>query len=249
MSHSASGQSYTGAMGQEAGVIASELSLRGADGAAVPCYLAEPPGVEHAAGIVVVPEIFGVSEWIRASARRLAEFGFRAAAVELFARDPLPEGEHAPMPALMARMQRLSWLGALDDLRAAAALLCERGARKIASIGFCMGGTLSLLYSADPIDAAVACYGRLQHPAQPLEAVRRGRCPVLGIYGSRDASIPLTDVQALRRALAARPGSEVHLYDAGHAFLNDHRPEHHDSEQAALAWAKIEGFLLRNLEG
>ena len=209
MSHSASGQSYTGGMGQEAGVIASELSLRGADGAAVPCYLAEPAGVEHAAGIVVVPEIFGVSEWIRASARRLAEFGFRAAA----------------------------------------ALLRERGARKIASIGFCMGGTLSLLYSADPIDAAVACYGRLQHPAQPLEAVRRGRCPVLGIYGSRDASIPLTDVQALRRALAARPDSEVHLYDAGHAFLNDHRPEHHDSEQAALAWAKIEGFLLRNLEG
>ena len=45
------------------------------------------------------------------------------------------------------------------------------------------------------------------------------------------------------------PGSEVHLYDAGHAFLDDHRPEHHDSEQAALAWAKIEGFLLRNLEG
>jgi dienelactone hydrolase len=40
----------------------------------------------------------------------------------------------------------------------------------------------------------------------------------------------------------------VHLYNAGHAFLNDHRPQHHDSEEAALAWAKIEGFLLRALE-
>jgi carboxymethylenebutenolidase len=235
-------------MGQEAGVVASEISLRGADGAQVPCYLAEPPGVEHAAGVVIAPEIFGMSEWIRASTRRLAEFGFRAAAVEVFARDPLLQGERAPMPELMARMQRLSWIGALDDLRAGAALLRERGSRKIGSVGFCMGGTLSLLFSADPIDAAVAGYGRLQHPAQPLEAVHRGRCPVLGIYGSRDASIPLSDVQALRRALAPRPGSEVHVYDAGHAFLNDHRPEHHDSEQAALAWAKIEGFLLRNLE-
>jgi carboxymethylenebutenolidase len=236
-------------MGQEAGVITSEVSLRGADGAALPCSLAEPPGVAHPAGVVIAPEIFGLSGWIRASARRLAEFGFRAAAVDVFAREPFADAEHAPMPVLMARMQRLSWLGALDDLRAAAALLRERGSRKIGSIGFCMGGTLSLLYSADPIDAAVACYGRLQHPAEPLEAVRRGRCPVLGIYGSRDAGIPLSDVQALRRALASRPGSEVHFYEAGHAFLNDHRPEHHDSEQAALAWAKIEGFLLRNLEG
>jgi carboxymethylenebutenolidase len=236
-------------MGQEAGVTTSELFLHGADGAPVPCYLAEPPGVEHAAGVVIAPEIFGVSGWIRSTARRLAEFGFRAAAVEVFARDLLPDGERSSMPALMARMQRLSWLGALDDLRAGAALLRERGSRKIGSIGFCMGGTLSLLISADPIDAAVACYGRLQHPAQPLDAVRRGRCPVLGIYGSRDQSIPISDVQALRRALADRPGSEVHLYEAGHAFLNEHRPEHHDSEQAALAWAKIEGFLLRNLEG
>jgi carboxymethylenebutenolidase len=236
-------------MGQEAGVVTSELFVHGQDGAPVPCYLAEPAGVEHPAGVVIAPEIFGVSEWIRASTRRLAEFGFRALAVEVFARELLPEGERAPMPVLMARMRRLSWLGALDDLRSGAALLRERGSRKIGSIGFCMGGTLSLLYSADPIDAAVACYGRLQHPAQPLDAVRRGRSPVLGVYGSRDPGIPLDDVQALRRALASRPGSDVHLYEAGHAFLNDHRPEHHDSEQAALAWAKIEGFLLRNLEG
>ncbi|HWE24188.1 MAG TPA: dienelactone hydrolase family protein [Myxococcales bacterium] len=235
-------------MGQEAGILTSEIPVRSSGGATLPCYLAEPPGVARPAGVVIAPEIFGVSEWIRACARRLAEFGFRALAVEVFARDPLPQGEHAPMAALMARMQRLSWLGAVDDLRAGAALLRERGSAKIGSIGFCMGGTLSLLYSGDPIDAAVACYGRLQHPAEPLDAVRRGRCPVLGIYGSRDSSIPLDDVQALRRALASRSGSEVHVYDAGHAFLNDHRPEHHDSEQAALAWAKIEGFLLRNLE-
>ena len=234
-------------MGQEAGVTESEVTLRGADGAAIPCYLAEPAGAPRAAGVIIAPEIFGVSAWIRSCARRLAEFGFRAAAVEVFARDPLPDPEHTPMPVLMERLQRLAWLGALDDLRAGAAYLRERGARGIGCIGFCMGGTLSLLYSADPIDAAVACYGRLRHPAEPLIAARRGRCPVLGIYGARDTSIPPADVKELRRAIAHRPGSEVHVFDAGHAFLNDHRPQHHDSEQAALAWAKIEGFFLRNL--
>jgi len=234
-------------MGQEAGVQESQVTLRGADGAQVPCHLAEPPGVPHAAGVVIVPEIFGLTDWIRGSARRLAGFGFRAAAVELFARDPLPEPERQAMPALMERVQRLSWLGALDDLRAGAAHLRERGARRVGCIGFCMGGTHALLYSADPIDAVVSCYGRLRHPGDPLAAARRGRCPVLGIYGAKDTSIPLADVEELRRAIAHRPGSEVHVYEAGHAFLNDHRPQLHDSEQASLAWAKIEGFLLRNL--
>src|SRR3954469_4437979 len=100
-------------MGQEAGVTTSELLVRGADGPGIPCYLAEPTGVAHAPGVVLAPEVFGVNDWIRASARRLAEFGFRAAAVDLFARDPIPDGERAPRPVLIARMQRLSWLGAL----------------------------------------------------------------------------------------------------------------------------------------
>src|SRR5205823_12288592 len=108
-------------------------------------------------------------------------------------------------------------LGALDDLRAGAAHLRARGASKTGCLGFCMGGTLAQLYSADPIDAVVDCYGRIRHAADPLVAVRRRRCPVLGISGARVPGIPVSDVEDLRRALAYRPGSEVHGFDAGHA--------------------------------
>jgi carboxymethylenebutenolidase len=118
-----------------------------------------------------------------------------------------------------------------------------------------MGGSLSLLLAADGrrLDAAVACYGFLHHrsplgdlrPEQPIDAVARIRCPVLGVYGKNDGGIPAADVDALRAQAPA--GSDVHLYDAGHAFLNDTRPELHSAEQATLAWAKIVGFLRRNL--
>src|SRR5256714_14866334 len=148
-------------MGQEAGITESEVSLRGADGAAVPGYLAEPAGAPHAAGVVIAPEIFGLSGWIRSCARRLAEFGFRAAAVDVFARDPLPDAERAPMPVLMERMQRLSWLGALDDLRAGAAHLRARGASKTGCLGFCMGGTPPQPYSPDPPNAGGDRHGRI----------------------------------------------------------------------------------------
>ena len=102
-------------MGQEAGITESEVSLRGADGAAVPCYVAEPAGATHAAGVVIAPELFGLSAWIRSCARRLAEFGFRAAAVEVFARDPLPDPEGAlhALPVAIAtfspRPKVLNW--------------------------------------------------------------------------------------------------------------------------------------------
>src|SRR5437899_5837381 len=131
---------YPRRVGQEAGITESEVSLRGADGAAIPCYVAEPAGATHAAGVVIAPELFGLSAWIRSCARRLAEFGFRAAAVEVFARDPLPDPERAPLPVLMERMQRLGCLGALDDPRARAAHLRARGASKTGCLGFCLGG-------------------------------------------------------------------------------------------------------------
>lgn len=234
-------------MGQEAGFLDSDIVLRAGDGAQVHAYLAEPPGARKAAGVVIAPEIFGLVPWVRSVARRFAQWGYRAAAVEVFARDPLPDPVSRPFPELVARMERLDFHRAVADLHSAAHHLHGLGAPKVGVVGFCMGGTLALLASDRGFQAVVACYGRIRHPAKPLEAVRRGHSPVLGIYGERDQSIPIDSVEELRKAVEHRPHSEIALYDAGHAFLNEMRPDRYADEPAALAWSKIEGFLLRTI--
>lgn len=239
-------------MGQQTGILEKELNVRASDGAMLPAFLCEPPEVKGAPLLVVVPEAFGLTPWLRSVARRLAHEGFRAIAVELFVRDPLPAD--SDLPTVIARIGRTSYPQAVRDLRAALDHVQVSG-EKLGAIGFCMGGSLSLLLAADGrrLDAAVSCYGRLHHaaplgelrPEHALTAVPRIRCPVLGVYGGKDASIPLADVDALRAAAPA--GSDVHVYDAGHAFLNDTRPDMHAPDQAPLAWAKITGFLRRTL--
>lgn len=239
-------------MGQETGILENDLSVRAGDGAMLPAFLCESPGVKDAPLVVIAPEAFGLTPWVRSVARRLAHEGFRAIAVEIFARDPLPAGSE--MASFMARIGRTSFPQVTADLRAALDH-AEVSGEKLASIGFCMGGSLSLLLASDGrrLDAAVACYGRLRHggplgalrPEHPIDAVARIRCPVLGVYGKRDGSIPAADVAELRAKAPA--GSDVHVYDAGHAFLNDTRPDMHSADQATLAWAKITGFLRRAL--
>lgn len=239
-------------MGQSVGILENELKVRARDGVLLPAFLAEPPGVDDAPLIVVAPEFFGLTPWVRSTARLLAREGFRAIAVEIFARDPLPEG--ATVDQLRERMARLPLPAAVADLRAALDHAQVSG-EKLGSIGFCLGGMLSLLLAADGrrLDAAVSCYGRVRlpgapaphQPESPLDAAGRVLCPVLGIYGKKDASIPLDDVRELQSRLGEK--AEVALYDAGHAFLNDTRPQLYDRDQATLAWPRIFGFFRRTL--
>jgi carboxymethylenebutenolidase len=238
-------------MGQEPGISENELRVRARDGVLIPAVLCEPPAVAEAPLIVVVPEIFGLSPWIRSVTRMLAREGFRAIAVETFAREPMPAS--SDFGQLRARMERLSFPTAVADLRAALDA-AEVSLEPLGAIGFCLGGSLALLLAADGrrLDAVASCYGRLRYPElgplrpeHPLNAVERIRRPVLGIYGRNDPSIPLQDVEELRKR--APEGSDISLFDAGHAFLNDTRPELYAPDEATLAWAKIIGFFNRTL--
>jgi carboxymethylenebutenolidase len=235
-------------MGQKTAIAEREIGFRASDGVTVAAFVAEPQGIAGAPRVVVAPEIFGLSPWIRSVAQRLAREGFRAVAPEIFARDAQPLG--SDMGSWMARIGRLSVPQAVADLRSA---LEQLQGGKAAVIGFCLGGALSLLTAAEGgLAACVDCYGRPRwvrsdalHPVNAIDAARRISCPVLAVYGRRDEGITVSDAEALRAVLP--PGSELALYDAGHAFLNDTRADRYAEGQAALAWGKITGFLRRHL--
>src|SRR3954462_9846317 len=235
-------------MGQKAAIAEREIRFRAADGVAVPAFVAEPQGAAAAPRIVIAPEIFGVSPWIQSVARMLAREGFRAVAPEIFVRDPEPLG--SDMQSWMARIGRLDVPRAVAELRSAVDQLQES---KAAVIGFCLGGALALLAAAEGGYAAcVDCYGRPRwakndalHTVNAIDAAKRIPCPVLAVYGRRDEGIPVSDAEAVGAVLPK--GSELALYDAGHAFLNDTRPDRYAADQATLAWGKITGFLRRNL--
>ncbi|HZU12687.1 MAG TPA: dienelactone hydrolase family protein [Chloroflexota bacterium] len=118
---------------------------------------------------------------------------------------------------------------------------------KVGITGYCMGGgvTLQVAFAGLPVDAAAPYYG--SNP--PLEKANQVRCPLLLIYGRKDPFI-MPGVPALLGALLdAELDFGMHIYeDAGHAFLNDMRPDMFNPEAAADAWYLTLEFFQQHLE-
>jgi carboxymethylenebutenolidase len=80
-------------------------------------------------------------------------------------------------------------------------------------------------------------------PREPLEAALDVACPVLGFFGADDPYVPLGDIRELERRLKG-PAQQIRVYEgAGHAFMNDTRPEMFRPEAAADAWTRLLAFL------
>lgn len=211
-------------------------------------YLAVPEGGgKGAPAIVVIQEWWGLTDWVKSVADRFAAQGYVALAPDLY------RGKVATDPELAHELMRgLPDARALRDVRAAALYLKTRTAgpaKRVAVIGFCMGGRLSLLSSLDkgPFDVTVMCYGSPETDPKRLKTLRG---PLLGIFGGADRGIGPDQTNALRDALkrAGRAGTVVVYPGAGHAFLNDMNAQAYSGEQAPKAWAEIDGFLTRNLK-
>lgn len=208
-------------------------------------YLSLPAGAAPPlAGVVVIHEWWGLNDHVRHWTDRLAAEGYAALAVDLYG------GRVATTPdAAHALMKGLDRARALARLRAAFTFLREDArvrAPKVASIGWCLGGTWSLeLAMAEPgLAACVLFYGRVEADPERLKAVR---APVCAIFGTRDRSIPEATVAKFERDLAlVQVPHEVHRFDADHAFANPSGPRY-QSEAAAQAWAKARRFLALHL--
>ena len=222
-----------------------------------PGYLARAGG--SAPGVVLIPDVRGLQEHYRDLARRLAAEGFAVLAVDLYRRSGPPE---IATPAdAMKWIRELSDPQVLADVQAAVDFLArEVDGRQVGVIGFCMGGQYALLAACAcrGLAACVPFYGMLSYaegldpqrkPRSPLEALPDLRCPVLGLYGEDDLLIPVSDVRRLEEGLARSPhrGSVVLYPGAGHAFMNDGRPDAYRPDAARDAWPRMLAFLREKL--
>jgi carboxymethylenebutenolidase len=207
-------------------------------------YLARPskPGP----GVVVIQEWWGLVPHIEDIVNRFAAAGFVALAPDLFhgriARSPDEAGK---------MMMALKIDEAATDLAGAIHYLKEGGGAagaKVGTVGFCMGGALSL-YAAclnSDVGACVVFYGGHPNVKPNIAALQ---APVLGIFAGRDTFVSPQVVADLDQKLtAAHKRHEFHTYqNTQHAFFNDARPEVHDAAASADAWQKTLDFFRREL--
>lgn len=214
------------------------------NGSAVDGYLAKPAA--RGPAVIVIQEWWGLVPHIEDVADRFAAVGFVALAPDLFhgtiAKSPDQAGKL--MMSLRIDEAACDLAGAIDY----AAALPEVTAPTVGTIGFCMGGALSL-YAASKnreVGACVVFYGGHPNVKPDLPALQ---APVLGIYAGKDTFVSPAVVSALDEQLTALgKRHEFHTYpNADHAFFNDARPEVYDAAAAKDAWARTLAFFRREL--
>ncbi|HEY0845168.1 MAG TPA: dienelactone hydrolase family protein [Noviherbaspirillum sp.] len=239
------------------GLTAGEVTIN-VNGQNVPVYRAQPQGKKNLPVILVVSEIFGVHEHIADVARRFAKQGYLALAPELFVRQGDPTSYGTVPEVIKEVISKVPDAQVMGDLDACVAWAGDNGGNvdKLGITGFCWGGRIAWLYAAhNPrVDAAVAWYGRLVGDKTPLTSTQPVdigatlKAPVLGLYGGKDAGIPLESVERMQAELAKGGSkSEFIVYpNSGHAFHADYRPSYveadaKDAWQRCLAWFKKHG--------
>jgi carboxymethylenebutenolidase len=212
----------------------------------VRAYVAYPERKDKAPGVIVIHELFGLTDWEPTVVDRLAKSGYVAVVPDLlsskFGRSPADPDSGRKLVAELepARITR--------DLDAAYAYLNDLPAvRKgdVGVIGFCWGGGQSFRYATDnpQLRAAVVCYG----PPPDSAGLARIRAPLLGVYGESDARIDasLPDLAARLKALG-RSFSYGIYPGTGHGFLKPGR-QGSDGPQGERAWENILAFFKRSL--
>jgi carboxymethylenebutenolidase len=211
------------------------INLKAADGHTLSAYVAGPNGASN--GVVVIQEIFGVNHHMREMADRFAAQGYAVCAPALFDRaEPGVELGYTPDDIAKGRDYRMKLSDAqvMADVEAAANYL---GARKLGIVGYCFGGTVAWWGATrtNKFAAASAWYGGGIAGTKDESP----NCPVEMHFGEKDASIPMTDVDAIR---AAQPKAEAYVYPgAQHGFGCDERgsfskPDYELAQQRTLAF-------------
>jgi carboxymethylenebutenolidase len=223
-----------------------EVSYKSGD-ETVKGILYTPDGKGPFPGIVVIHEFWGLNDWVKEQAAKLAGEGYAALAIDLY------RGKVATTPDEAHEIMRgVPEDRAKRDLEAAFQFLAAQPNVKkdrIGAIGWCMGGgyALDLALEEPKLAADVINYG---HLATDPAAISKINAPILGLFGALDRGVTPNDVKAFGAALdKAGKKIEVTIYpDAGHAFENPNNKDGYRAADAADAWNKTVNFLASTLK-
>ena len=235
------------------------VTLKVSDGTTMRAFVAQPKRGSKLPGILVFQEAFGVNGHIRDVTQRLAREGYLAIAPELFHRTAAAgfEGNYADFKSVMPHVAALNDEGLEADIRTAHDALLKHSAadpRRIACIGFCMGGRVSFLADLTlPLRAAISFSGGGIAPSERkpglTDRVGQMHAPLLMFWGGLDKHIGPEQREAVAKALRDehKTFASMEFADADHAFFCDERPSYNKSA-AEQAWALSLAFLKSNLQ-
>jgi carboxymethylenebutenolidase len=221
-------------------------------GTPIRTWVVHPERSGKAPVVIVIHEIFGLTDWIRGVADQLAAEGFLVVAPDLLSGKGKGGGGTDTFASRDDAVKAVSGLSRdevstrLDAVRKYALALPSANG-KSASIGFCWGGATSFAWALrqPELDAAVVYYGPA--PQEP-GAIVKIRAPVLGFYGGDDERVNAT-IEPTRRAMTERGNRyDTHVFEgAGHGFLRAQAAQDGANLRAAeKAWPLTVDFLERN---
>jgi carboxymethylenebutenolidase len=213
----------------------------------VNAVLFTPQGKGPFPALIVIHEWWGLNDWVKEQASKLADQGYAALAIDLY------RGKVATTPDVAHELMRgVPEDRAARDLAGAFTYLAAQknvDRRRIGDIGWCMGGgyALDLALAQPRLKAAVINYG---HLATDPARIKRIHAAMLGIFGAQDRGIPVADVRKFEEQ-AKNLGKKIEIViypDAGHAFENPNNQAGYRAADAADAWQRTVTFLEANLK-
>jgi carboxymethylenebutenolidase len=214
--------------------------------------LYSPAGKGPFPGIVVVHEWWGLNDWVKEQASKLADQGYVTLAIDLYRGKvaTTPNEAHEFMGGVPQDRAKRDLEAAYEYLESQPNIKKDR----IGAIGWCMGGGYALQLAIDEpkLAADVINYGVYDYASlakNPAE-VKKINAPLLGIFGAQDRGIPPTDLKAFQEQMSRQnKKADFSIYpDASHAFENPNNKDGYRPKDAQDAWRKTVAFFAANLK-
>ncbi len=238
------------------GIVAEDVSIPTATGN-LRGYRAMPTKGGPFPVVLVAAEVFGLNHYMKDICRRLAKSGYYAIVPDLYTRK-----------ADLTQFKTMAEISPIVNTKYDTELISDYDATvefvrsnfngdlaRLAITGFCRGGRTPLIYASSNhnLKAVVAWYGPVggtkneYTPRTAMDRVDEIKSPLLGLYGAKDAGVPIADVEKFFAALkAAGTPAELVVYpEAGHGFHADFRPDNYRKEDAEDGWKRMLAWFQR----